>query len=307
MRLSSLLLPAAAVLMGVGAVFLTMNWLEQQRGTPQRVAAAPETKMRRVVVASQPLRFGTELTSVNLKEVDWPVGAVPAGSFATTSDLTKAGERRVALAAIERDEPILGWKVTGPGQRAVLSAVIGGDKKAMTIRVNDVSGTAGFVLPGDRVDVLLTRTEDKTGFTDVLLQNVRALGVDQLADERTEKPSVAKAVTLEVTTSEAQKLALAGTIGQLALALRPAGDVAVEATRRIGISNLGGPEIAADETVKVETADFQAPAPRRPAVVVVVVRPSKGYKASKDGTDSNNEDGTHAFVREEYHVPPESR
>ena len=179
MRLSSVVLLAVALLLGLGAVFLTMNWLEQQRSAPLPTASAPETKMRRVVVASQPLRFGTELTSINLKEVDWPSGAVPAGTFSTTTELTKSGERRVALAAIERDEPVLSWKVTGPGQRASLSAVLGSDKKAMTIRVNDVSGTAGFVLPGDRVDVLLTRTEDKTGYTDVLLQNVRALGIDQ--------------------------------------------------------------------------------------------------------------------------------
>src|SRR5207244_7593385 len=128
----------------------------------------------------------------------WAVRGGATGNLSSPPRATKSGERRVALAAIERDEPVLSWKVTGPGQRASLSAVLGSDKKAMTIRVNDVSGTAGFVLPGDRVDVLLTRTEDKTGYTDVLLQNVRALGIDQLADERTEKPSVAKAVTLEV-------------------------------------------------------------------------------------------------------------
>jgi pilus assembly protein CpaB len=242
MRLNSLFLLAVAALMGLGAALLATNWLEQQRGIRQPTALAPEPKLRTVVVASQPLRFGMELTGVNLKEVEWPTGAVPDGSFSTLTELTKPGERRVALAAIERDEPVLSWKVTGPGQRGSLSAVISGGKQAITIRVNDVSGAAGFVLPGDRVDVLLTRTEDKTGFTDVLLQNVRALAIDQLADERTEKPSVAKAVTLEVTTMEAQKLALAQTVGQLSLALRPAGATAAVATRRIGVSDLAEPE-----------------------------------------------------------------
>jgi pilus assembly protein CpaB len=272
MRLSSVVLLAVALLLGLGAVFLTMNWLEQQRSAPLPTASAPETKMRRVVVASQPLRFGTELTSINLKEVDWPSGAVPAGTFSTTTELTKSGERRVALAAIERDEPVLSWKVTGPGQRASLSAVLGSDKKAMTIRVNDVSGTAGFVLPGDRVDVLLTRTEDKTGYTDVLLQNVRALGIDQLADERTEKPSVAKAVTLEVTTTEAQKLALAQTVGQLSLALRQAGAAAATTTRRISIADLGENEWAQPPII-VTNASTATLAPR--GTIIGVTRPIK--------------------------------
>ncbi len=138
-------------------------------------------------------------------------------------------------------EPILRWKITGPGQRAGLSSVIAAGLKAVTIRVNDVFGVAGFVLPGDRVDVLLTRAEtggDKKQFTDVLLQNVRVLAVDQLADDRSEKPAVVKAVTLEVKTQDTQKLALAGTVGSLSLALRPAGTAGTVATRRISAEDL---------------------------------------------------------------------
>ena len=237
------------------------------------------------MVASQPLRFGMEITAINLKEVEWPVGAVPAGAFLSTGDLTKAGERRVVLAAIERDEPVLAWKVTGPGQRASLSAVISSDKTAMTIRVNDVSGTAGFVLPGDRVDVLLTRTEEKGGINDVLLQNVRALAVDQLADERSEKPSVAKAVTLEVTQAEAQRLALAQTVGQLSLALRPAGAVKASATRRIGLADLGEQEAPPRVAQVIQTAAVEVPPAPRHAIVGI----------------------TRAVERKEYTVRPEIR
>ena len=100
--------------------------------------------------------------------------------------------------------------------------------KAVTIRVNDVEGVAGFVLPGDRVDVVLTRQKDKNvAATDVVLQNVRVLAVDQVADERADKPSLAKAVTLEVEAIGAQKLALAATVGTLSLALRKAGEASV--------------------------------------------------------------------------------
>src|SRR5215471_2887857 len=98
MRLSSLLLLAIALIMGIGAALLAMQWLEQQRGLSAPVATMPDAKMRTVVVAGQPLRFGSELSSVNLKEVTWPVGAVPSGSFSQLAELTKPGERRVALA-----------------------------------------------------------------------------------------------------------------------------------------------------------------------------------------------------------------
>ena len=256
-----------------------MNWLEGQRG-PDRVVVAPQnTSVRKVVVAGQPLRFGTEITALMLKEVDWPVGAVPTGSFLSVADLTKSGERRVVLAAIEKDEPLLAWKITGPGQRASLSAVIGSNKTAMTIRVNDVSGTAGFVLPGDRVDVLLTQSDNKNGtnggFNDVLLQNVRALAVDQLADERTEKPSVAKAVTLEVSQIEAQRLALAQTVGQLSLALRPAGAIKEAATRRVGMSDLGDLDNHTPGIVAVSSTEDSV-ALRRAASKLVTVGVTRG-------------------------------
>ena len=106
--------------------------------------------------------------------------------------------------------------------------------KAVTIRVNDVEGVAGFVLPGDYVDVALTRQIEKTAATsDVILQSVRVLAIDQSADERTDKPAVAKAVTLEVDTVGAQKVSLAASIGTMSLILRKAGEANAEFTRRI--------------------------------------------------------------------------
>jgi len=167
-------------------------------------------------------------------------------------------DRRVVLSAIEENEPVLGWKITGPGQRASLSALIGDDMKAVTIRVNDVLGVAGFVLPGERVDILLTRTEaqevgdkvavQQNSFTDVLLRNVRVLAVDQLADDRTEKPTPAKAVTIEVGTEQAQKLVLAASVGQLALALRSAGSTDSGVSRRIALGDLNSATSSKDDS-----------------------------------------------------------
>lgn len=111
--------------------------------------------------------------------------------------------------------------------------------KAVTVRVNDVEGVAGFVLPGDRVDVLLTRRDEKNSTTDVVLQNVPVLAIDQLADERANAPKIVKAVTLEVDTVAAQKLTLSAQLGVLSLALRKAGEAGNESNRRISAQDIG--------------------------------------------------------------------
>ena len=117
---------------------------------------------------------------------------MPAGAFNKINDLLHGG-RRVVLTAIEPNEPVLTLKITGPGQRATLSALVKPGMKAVTIRVNDVEGVGGFVLPGDRVDVVLTRQIDKgSATTEVVLQNTKVLAVDQIADERAAKAAVAE-------------------------------------------------------------------------------------------------------------------
>ena len=240
MRGSTIVMIAVAAVFGVLSVFMAQSWLNRQADARMKSLQA-QTKTvstRTVVVAKSPLRFGNALTPQVLREVEWPNDAVPQNSFSTIAELTK-GEKRVVLASMEANEPIVTAKITGPGQKATLSALIEEGKKAVTIRVNDVDGVAGFVLPGDRVDVMLTRSVDNSGTTDVVLQNVKVLGIDQLADARAEKPTVAKAVTLEVDTVSAQKLALASSAGNLSLMLRRAGDVAEDASRRISITDIG--------------------------------------------------------------------
>lgn len=153
---------AFAVVFGLLAVFIAQSWLNNQ--TEMRMKSLEANKKpiatSTVVVAGKPLRFGNELSSGTMREIPWPQDSIPVGAFATIADLTKAG-RRIVLSPIEANEPILGWKVTGPGQRATLSAMLRDGLKAVTIRVNDVEGVAGFVLPGDYVDVALTRQNEK--------------------------------------------------------------------------------------------------------------------------------------------------
>jgi len=239
---------ACAVLFGLLAVFVAQAWLNYQaelRLKAMQPPKAPELATRTVVVANATLRYGNTLSSSSLREVAWPEGAVPVGTFASISELLAPG-KRIVLSSIEPNEPILSSKITGPGQKATLSALIQEGMKAVTVRVNDVDGVAGFVLPGDHVDVLVTRQIDKTtSNTDVVLQNIRVLAIDQLADDATERPIVAKAVTLEVDTMAAQRLSLAGSVGALSLALRKAGELAVEGTRRVSLLDLDSPYMTA--------------------------------------------------------------
>ncbi len=184
MRKSTIVMIAFAVMFGLLAVFVAQTWLNS--AAEQRMKSLEANKKpvstRTIVVAAKPLRFGNEVTRDHLREVAWPEASLPAGSFAKADEILSGG-KRVALAAVEPNEPVLASKMTGPGQRATLSAMIRDGLKAVTIRVNDVDGVGGFVLPGDHVDVSLTRHVDKGNATsEVVLQNVRVLAIDQIAD-----------------------------------------------------------------------------------------------------------------------------
>jgi pilus assembly protein CpaB len=240
-RTSTIVMIAFAGLFGLLAVFLAQTWLNKQAELRMRTLeaqnkSAPPTHT--IVVASRPLRFGDELASHSLREVSWPADALPAGAFAKIAELT-AG-RRIVVMPIDANEAVLASKITGPGERATLSATLQDGLKAVTIRVNDVEGVAGFVLPGDHVDVVVSRPGDQNvAMSDVVLQNARVLAIDQLADERTDKPSVVKAVTLEVDVTKGEELALASLVGTLSLMLRKAGELTEATTRRVTLADLG--------------------------------------------------------------------
>lgn len=217
MRKLGLIILAVAVLLGGAAIWGVLS----MQGA-QRAAASAH-----VVVAARSIELGQALTPNMLRLQAWPADALPQGAFTEISALT-GGEGRVALRAIESNEPILASRVSGEGGRATLSATIAAGHRAVAIRVNDVVGVAGFVLPGDFVDVLVTRDEgdghrgDRAMRTDLLIANVRVLAIDQIANESRNDPQVARAVTIEVTPEDGQKLALASEIGTLSLALRRA-------------------------------------------------------------------------------------
>lgn len=285
MRIGSIAMLVIALGFGGMAAFLAKVWLENQTPEPQVAVQRSTVKVSKVVVATRPLRFGMELKKSYLAEIEWPNQAIPNEAYPSIAELFKGNGKRIVLSAIARNEPVIKTKVTGPGQRASLSALVDGDHLAVSIRVNDVLGVSGFVLPGDRVDVLLTRDEksevkrganNKTSYSDVLLRNVRVLAVDQLADDQTDKPSLSKTVTIEVATKQAQKIALAESVGKLSLALRSAGSTEIAPSRRITLEDLRS-DNTARKTENKSGAD-------RPIMVVV----------------------TRAVDRQEYVVPSHS-
>jgi pilus assembly protein CpaB len=261
-RTSTILMIGFAVVFGLLAVFLANAWLNNRAAEEMRNLAAQHKAMppsNTIVVASRPLKFGDVLSAFALREIPWTQSDLPQGAFSKISQLTAA--KRIVLMPIAVNEPILAAQITGPGERATLSAVLKDGMKAVTIRVNDVGGVAGFVLPGDHVDVLLTRPGDKkVSVNDVVIEDVRVLAVDQLADDTTDKPTVVKAVTLEVDETGGQKLALASVVGTLSLLLRKAGDGSDDNTRQVSATDLG---------------NAAAPSGNGGYVTIVVTRPSK--------------------------------
>lgn len=260
MRRIGLIVLAVAIVLGGLAVFGMVGLMRGRNSA----------NMAHVVVAARPIEFGQALMPDTLRLQSWPAEAVPEGAFTDIAQLT-TGDQRVAIRAIATNEPILTSRISGEGGRATLSSQIAEGHRAVAIRVNDVVGVAGFVLPGDVVDVLLTRTEG-SGYnnqqmrTDLLIESVRVLAVDQSASEASDDPQVARAVTIEVTPEDSQKIALASEIGTLSLSLRRADEVTDEATptpsRTIRTDDLRAER---DRAASVVRASAPAPRPRRAA------------------------------------------
>jgi pilus assembly protein CpaB len=261
--------------MGGIAAFMARSWIQAH-------ATATPGAGGMIVVASAPLGFGVTLSRENVVEVPWAAAQLPEGAFSSLDQLLKDG-RRAVLSPVSKNEPILKSKVTGAGQRASLSALLDDGKRAVTVRVDDVKGVAGFVLPGDRVDVLLIRTVTKAAgpvetFSDVMLQHVKVLAVDQLINERQEKPTIAKAVTLEVNTEQAQKIMLATNIGKLSLILRQQGENEPATARRVNESDLGIAEINISPVPVASKSPESPPQSPKTSAIVEIVRGLKGEK-----------------------------
>lgn len=259
MRASTLISVLLALVLAGLAVFGVRTYLAAQRSAIlQETQAAVQDDPRNFVVAARAsLGFGERLVAEKLELVEWASDRLPPGAFTRIEDVVGANDEtaRYVLSSIGEGELIMPAKITMPGQQAKLSTAISPGMKAVSIRVNDVLGVAGFVLPGDRVDVMLTRGEGNGTFVDILLQGVRVVAIDQLADDRADRPSVVRTVTFEVTTEQAQKLTLAANVGTLSLALRNVASPPGEAVDRVTLIDLNETERAMRDQ---ELADAQA-------------------------------------------------
>ena len=277
MRNNNIIVLVVALVLGGLAALLARNWL---------VSHAQSSTEGTIVIAGVPLSFGAMLTADNLTEIPWTAGRLPDGAYATKSDVLKDG-RRMALAAIARNEPILRDKITAPGQLATLSTVLEPGKRAVTVRVDDVRGVAGFIQPGDRVDVVLIRTEAETktkeGSSDIIMQSAKVLAIDQLTGERTDKPQIAKAVTLEVDEQDAQKILLASNIGRLSLILRQPDEAKSTEVRRVTERDLttAVPPVE-PAAVVVPVAAPGRPATQNPRVTIWLGMSSQEYEVPSE-------------------------
>jgi pilus assembly protein CpaB len=211
-----------AVVLGVLAVYFANVFLN---GSQRRAELNGTTK---VAVAAVPLTYGTDITPDKIRFVEYPNRSIPPGAFVNAAQLLPAGKKRYALIPISVNEPILSTKVTAEGEGASISALLPDGMRAATVRINDVSGVAGFIQPNDHVDMLITRKvngpDGNSQVTDVLLQNVRVIAMGRNAKGADGKPIAAKTATLEVNPLDAQKLALGEAAGSLSLVLRKPGE-----------------------------------------------------------------------------------
>jgi len=225
-----------AIVLGVLAVYLANTYLTSSQ---KRVELTGTSK---IAVASVPMAFGVDVTPDKVRFVDYPNNSIPPGSFSSVAQLLPGGQRRVALLPISVNEPILASKLSASGSGASIAALLPEGMRAATVRINDVSGVAGFVQPSDTVDVLITRQNagaaQNTQLTDVLLQNVRVIAIDQQAKNADGTPKVARTATLEVTPIDAQKLALAQEVGSLSLVLRKPGEANNPVVETVSMNDL---------------------------------------------------------------------
>jgi pilus assembly protein CpaB len=203
-----------AILFGLAAVIFASRWLLNQPGGASG----------RIVVAAADISLGQRVTPEMFKLAEWPADSVPKGAFTDPKQL----DGRVLKTNVLMGEPVVEARLAPVGTQGGLSAVITEGKRALTVRVNDVIGVAGFALPGNYVDVIVSTQKDvgpnqnarEQAISKIVLERILVLAVAQEVNRDETKPKVVNAVTLEVTPEQAEKLDLARSVGTLSLALR---------------------------------------------------------------------------------------
>ncbi|QHE76505.1 Flp pilus assembly protein CpaB [Hydrogenophaga sp. PBL-H3] len=257
----ALIMLALSVLAGLAAVILAARWMGQQ--------AAGEKSS--VLVATRDLELGQAITAQMLQPIAWPAGSQPEGSF---NDV-KLLEGRVVRAGIYKGEPVLEPKLAPEGTKAGLDSVIKPGHRAITVKVNEVVGVAGFLAPGSYVDLLVNINDDRDkSISRVVLERIMVLAVAQEANRPdNSKARVVNAVTLEVLPEQAEKIDLARNVGTLSLMLRNQVDIEGTPTNGITREDLFDPTAAAKKTAAAPAPQPQATPVRRAAPRPAAPRP----------------------------------
>ena len=272
---------ALAVTAGGGLAYATYNYMQS---APVRTVTTPTQP---VVVAAADLQLATEIKADDLRIVQWPKGQAPEGAFASPSELIGRG----VISPIVRNEPILPGKLAAKGAGSGLPPVIPPGMRAVSVRVNEVIGVAGYVLPGTHVDVLATASptqqmQDTT--TKVVLTNIPVLtaGTRLEQDKKDGKPMAVNVVTLLVTPEQSERLALASTEGKVQLALRNPLDQGAPDTTGVKTSALMGTPPVQTPTRSVLVASARPRAPR-PVAPVITEAPTPTVEVIRGDKRSN--------------------
>lgn len=217
MRITSIIIALTGIAVAGGSAFAARDYLEAQKDL-----ASEEAPVVQVVAAARDIAFGQPIEAHMLTSISWPRGSVPNGVFTNYDVLLSGpgGEPRRARRAISQGELILANRVSEFGEKITIVQTLSPNNRAMAITVNAETAVGGFVTPGDYVDVVLTHSNNGPLSAMTVLQNIRIIGVDQDSNEQTDKPGIARTVTVEVTPDQSQRLALAQRAGSLSLTLR---------------------------------------------------------------------------------------
>lgn len=237
---SVVLIGIALVIAGVTAL-LARNLVNTPQGAVgEHVVVKVVDSRMKILVAAINLPVGHFIKAEDLVWQSWPDESVHERYIQQGSDITMASlVGAVAVNAISAGEPILDNRLVKPGNRGFMAAVLPAGKRAISIRITPTSGNAGFVFPGDRVDILLTHEveiksegRERARLSETILRDVRVLAINQSTDSTTHVPSIGKTATLEVTPKEAEKISLIKSMGELTLILRSLGQADEENSRQ---------------------------------------------------------------------------
>lgn len=206
------LLLGFSIVLSATAAFIANTWIQNELNQGDEL----KDSMEQVVVASMQIPYGLEIGDTHIKVIEVPKGTMPSGAFSDPALVVGTVSRTM----IYPGEVIIKDRIVAHGGGSTLAAMISPNKRAITVRVNDVVGVAGFLLPGNHVDIIATRKKGKKVVSETILHNIKVLAVDQTASTDKNEPIVVRSVTMEMSPRETEAVTAASKLGSLQLTLR---------------------------------------------------------------------------------------